>query len=567
MKKILLFLLLGLLCLPAYAAQVGAGVSSSTLTATYLKLDCSNDPLTGTLNMGTQDLVFGSATTDSGALKMTMGAQTGDPTMSLTLETDGDILWTMDEVGKEFILHNTGSGSGGILRLKGADASAGTGIIRINDENDAQYLSLSASSGYGIIKMLGTSPGRVSLQSTVEVDANLGVHQSAPAVGLHIGSAASSQSLTSTNDVFVTGKLEVNGVAYLDGTFVASGNNYINDAANLYFGSSADSRMAWNSSQVPETLTFGLATASNSLILMETADWVSNFGHPLQTNPTLYIQSGSTEGDMNLNLSHDQTDARIRSESGNISFGNGNDSNTLTATEDVYVTGKLEVDNTAYFDGETIHGSSNRHNDNQAAVFGSAQNVALEWRTSDTPDTLRLGLGALSNAIVINKVSERTTNFLHPLQANPTIFLHAGTNETTTWLGLTHNTTNAVISTGVGNVRVEATLEVAERMILTPSAITSVSSAGGIAVTNAAMRVSGEAAGIDLTADPQIADGVDGQVVEIWFESDTNTIKLDDGTGLQLTGGTSFTGGLGDYISFTYLSDVDIWRERQRADN
>jgi hypothetical protein len=57
MKKILLFLLVGLLCLPAYAAQTG-GISAdnSTLSSNYLKLDCSNDPLTGELDLGGNNL-------------------------------------------------------------------------------------------------------------------------------------------------------------------------------------------------------------------------------------------------------------------------------------------------------------------------------------------------------------------------------------------------------------------------------------------------------------------------------------------------------------------------------
>uniref|UniRef100_A0A6H1ZCV5 Uncharacterized protein n=1 Tax=viral metagenome TaxID=1070528 RepID=A0A6H1ZCV5_9ZZZZ len=120
---------------------------------------------------------------------------------------------------------------------------------------------------------------------------------------------------------------------------------------------------------------------------------------------------------------------------------------------------------------------------------------------------------------------------------------------------------------GQATVTINNALVVGNSFEATPSAITSVSSAGGITVTAHNMRVTGEAAGIDITANPQIADGANGEIVRLWFESDTNTIKLDDGTGLQLAGGQSFTGGLGDYIELTYFSDVDVWRECSRSDN
>lgn len=103
-----------------------------------------------------------------------------------------------------------------------------------------------------------------------------------------------------------------------------------------------------------------------------------------------------------------------------------------------------------------------------------------------------------------------------------------------------------------------------------PSSIDSVTAVGGITsamLTKKVIRIFGALGAVDITANPQIADGDDGQIIEIWGESDTKTVKLDDGDGLQLSGGTSFTLGLGDVIVLRYFSSVDLWREISRSDN
>jgi hypothetical protein len=72
---------------------------------------------------------------------------------------------------------------------------------------------------------------------------------------------------------------------------------------------------------------------------------------------------------------------------------------------------------------------------------------------------------------------------------------------------------------------------------------------------------------IDISADPQIADGTDGQIMTIIGSSDANTLKLDDGTGLQLAGGASITIGSGDKITLIYIAALDLWIEDGRSDN
>lgn len=75
-------------------------------------------------------------------------------------------------------------------------------------------------------------------------------------------------------------------------------------------------------------------------------------------------------------------------------------------------------------------------------------------------------------------------------------------------------------------------------------------------------------ANIDITADPQIAiptSGLGTIIIIQNIESD-NTLKLDDGTGLNLVGGVSCTLGLFDIISFIY-SATGQWYELYRTDH
>lgn len=72
----------------------------------------------------------------------------------------------------------------------------------------------------------------------------------------------------------------------------------------------------------------------------------------------------------------------------------------------------------------------------------------------------------------------------------------------------------------------------------------------------------------DITADPQIGDGpYDGFTITIVGSSDTNTLTLDDGTGLQLEGGVQCVLGVGDSITLFYSTELDLWVEVSRSNN
>lgn len=71
---------------------------------------------------------------------------------------------------------------------------------------------------------------------------------------------------------------------------------------------------------------------------------------------------------------------------------------------------------------------------------------------------------------------------------------------------------------------------------------------------------------IDISANPQIAAGLfDGQRLTLVGQSDTNTLTLEDGNGLQLAGAATFVMGAGDIIELIYIDS--LWREISRSNN
>ena len=90
--------------------------------------------------------------------------------------------------------------------------------------------------------------------------------------------------------------------------------------------------------------------------------------------------------------------------------------------------------------------------DNTDFMFGTGEDVQLRYGTAQTPDSFLLGLGADSLSMSIVEKADVLFDFAHPLQLNPTMFIHSSNQNTTQWLSLTHNATVGIISTGAGNL-------------------------------------------------------------------------------------------------------------------
>jgi hypothetical protein len=105
-----------------------------------------------------------------------------------------------------------------------------------------------------------------------------------------------------------------------------------------------------------------------------------------------------------------------------------------------------------------------------------------------------------------------------------------------------------------------------------PAAVQEISAADGIflpaKVTNIIIRIISATSGVvDITKNPQIEAGFDGQVITLEGQNDTRGVKLDNGDGLALGGGTSITLGENDIIRMHYNADRKIWIENNRSLN
>ncbi len=128
----------------------------------------------------------------------------------------------------------------------------------------------------------------------------------------------------------------------------------------------------------------------------------------------------------------------------------GSTSHGLNTNDDLFIAGKLEVDGPAFFDGAVRLESSLWIEDNQPLYFGSLPDVLMKYGTSQTPDSLVLGIGAQSNAFIICEALDINVDFAHAMQTNPTLFIHgAGAGDITEWLSLSYG----VIGTGKGNLQ------------------------------------------------------------------------------------------------------------------
>jgi len=71
------------------------------------------------------------------------------------------------------------------------------------------------------------------------------------------------------------------------------------------------------------------------------------------------------------------------------------------------------------------------------------------------------------------------------------------------------------------------------------------------------MYIVGNGGPINITADPQIIDGLQGDVLTLTGTSNTNTVTIEDAGDLALTHGSMILGD-GDSITFVYNKDYTI---------
>ena len=109
---------------------------------------------------------------------------------------------------------------------------------------------------------------------------------------------------------------------------------------------------------------------------------------------------------------------------------------------------------TLYLNGKRI---PERLDDDVQHVYGSSNDSRLFFNTAETVDALFLGLPDAQNVFVIAETGDRAFDFAHGAQVNPTLFIHSAAQNATQWFGITHNQTDAIITTGAGDLELSPT--------------------------------------------------------------------------------------------------------------
>lgn len=118
-----------------------------------------------------------------------------------------------------------------------------------------------------------------------------------------------------------------------------------------------------------------------------------------------------------------------------------------------------------------------------------------------------------------------------------------------------------------GTVRASGSFLIGKNILTPTSSVVSIVAGTGLdTVGNSYIKIQGSGGAIDITGGvTQIVAGIDGQELVLYGTSDANTVKFDDGDGLKLDGGVSFTMGNNSCLRLIYNSTGGFWREVSRS--
>jgi hypothetical protein len=129
----------------------------------------------------------------------------------------------------------------------------------------------------------------------------------------------------------------------------------------------------------------------------------------------------------------------------------GTTGHTLAANDDLYVTGKIEVDGTVYMDS-----GLNCYSYLQMFDDSGNSNVNICGKEDDGIHVALIPTNYGNFNMIICSYTYRLSDYDHDtLSANPTLFIHSATDPDTVntqWLSFTHDQVDAQIKTGLGNI-------------------------------------------------------------------------------------------------------------------
>lgn len=142
---------------------------------------------------------------------------------------------------------------------------------------------------------------------------------------------------------------------------------------------------------------------------------------------------------------------RIKTASGALNLGSDATADHSLTAGDVLIGGKLEVDDRVYFDTHTVTqygtvGGTVKY------LLAEGSSGAAEFAVYGGYDQGKIGIDAEAGYhLVLGKYDSK--DYGHAAQTNPTLFIHSIEDPDTNnaeWIGVTHDQTNGLITTGQG---------------------------------------------------------------------------------------------------------------------
>jgi len=150
--------------------------------------------------------------------------------------------------------------------------------------------------------------------------------------------------------------------------------------------------------------------------------------------------------------------------SGNVyvAIGSGSSSRGLSDTGDLYITGKLEVDTYVYFDCALMHvgnttkyGNMTFYSSRYLSFYDSVNEVRLYGDITNDNFVITTNTG-YSNSLIITHDDNYSKNHNITETSHPTFYIFSETDPTTDstqWMSLSHNTNDAIINVGSGDLK------------------------------------------------------------------------------------------------------------------
>jgi hypothetical protein len=238
----------------------------------------------------------------------------------------------------------------------------------------------------------------------------------------------------------------LNGTEVINAPTIVGNTAFQTNDQTITFGqplAAASTRLSQDTTRAQ--LVLGLGTALGSQLVIGANAWIGrDFDHAAPANPTLFIHS-ATDPDVDntqwISVTHNGT-------SGVITTGGG----AIVLNTGWYSPVGCEVR-----DGRILFTSTAAGSDSYIAGY-YLPTTSYGWYFGGNYTTVEaiLAVGAnCGNLLLFTNALNCTKDHDHALQVNPTLFIHSATDpdvNNTQWLSLTHNQTDAIITTGLGDV-------------------------------------------------------------------------------------------------------------------